>query len=77
MAGNEKLEVEILERRELPLPTVDGKERKEIWITYRFGTLPPGLLRLSAEGLTEEKELAAIRADIQRRTAQQPKKVKV
>lgn len=77
MTGNEELEVEIIERRELTLPTVDGTENTEVWITYRFGTLPPGLLRINKKGLDEKKEAAAIRADIQRRLSQQPKKMKV
>lgn len=77
MAAEGELEVQILERRELSLPTVEGEPRIEVWITYRFGTLPPGLVRIPKPELTPEKERTVIRADIQARLAQKPETMKV
>jgi len=77
VAAEGELEVQILERRELSLPTVGGEPRVEVWITYRFGTLPPGLIRLPKVDLTEDKIKVALKADIQARLAQKPVTMKV
>ena len=77
MALNEGAEVEIIERRELKLPGPEGEPVGEWWITYRYGRLPPGLVRIKSEQYTPETEKAFIKADIQKRLAQKTEKVKV
>ena len=77
VAAEGELEVQILERRELSLPTVAGEPKIEVWITYRFGTLPPGLVRIPKAEATEDKVKAVIKADIQARLAQKPETMKV
>jgi len=77
VAAEGELEVQILERRPFSMPTVGGEPRVEVWITYRFGSLPPGLVRIPQTELTPEKERAVIRADIQARLGQKPETMKV
>lgn len=77
MGEKEELEVEIIERRETPFPTVEGEERVEVWITYRYGRLPPGLVRIPKEKATPEEIKLRIRSDIQKRLAARPEKLKV
>ena len=77
MAEEEGLEVTIIERREIPLPSVEGEPTVEVWITYRYGTLPPGLVRVPKKDLTKEKEKALIKADIQRRIEAKPEVLRV
>lgn len=77
MAANGELEVQIIERREIPLPTAEGPPTVEVWITYRYGTLPPGVIRIPKDKFTGEEEKVRIRADIQRRLEEKPEVVKV
>jgi len=77
MAKAEGLEVEIIERRELKFPGPDGKIESEWWITYRYGRMSPGFLKISAAEYTPEVEKARIKADIKARLAQKPQTLKV
>jgi len=76
LAKDERLEVQILERREIPLPSLEGEPKSEMWITYRYGTLPPGLIRIPKEKWTKEEEARAIKADIQARLQAKPEVVR-
>lgn len=77
MPKDEALEVEIIERRELKLPGPNGKIESEYWITYRYGRLPPGLIRIRAADYTPENEKARIKEDIKTRLTQRPQTLKV
>lgn len=77
MAEKERLEVQILERREVPIPSIEGPPLIELWITYRFGTLPPGLVRILKEKWTKEEEARLIKADIQARIEAKPEVVRI
>jgi len=61
----------------MPFPSVEGPPRIEFWITYRYGTLPPGLIRIDKAAWTKEKEAVAIKADIQARLAAKPETVRL
>lgn len=77
MAEGTELEVQIIERREIPLPTAEGEPAVEVWITYRYGSLPPGVVRIPKAECTADVEKTRIRADIQRRLAEKPEVLKV
>jgi len=77
LAKEEKLEIQILERRELPIPSIEGEPRVELWITYRYGKLPPGLIRVPKEKWSKEEEAKLIRVDIQARLAARPEVVRI
>jgi len=72
VAKEGELEIQILERRELPLPSIEGEPRIELWITYRYGRLPYGLIRILKEKWTPEEEARLIKADIQARLQARP-----
>ena len=57
-----------IKRTELPAPTLDKPERKIYQVEYRTGELPPRFLYMDVEGWTSEVEIAAIRADLAKRT---------
>lgn len=61
----EKLEVEILEERDVSFPTLEGPPSVEVWITYRYGRLPPRLIRIPKGEATSEGKARAIRTDLQ------------
>jgi len=73
----EELEVRILEVREVPTPTTDEKEALEIWLTYRYGDLPPRLVRIPKAEDTAEERKKRIRADLQKALAAAPEVMKV
>jgi hypothetical protein len=62
---NEKLEVDILEERTVSLPTAEGPTREEVWITYRYGRLPPRLVRIPKERDSPEERARVIKTDLQ------------
>jgi len=72
LAKEGELEIQILERRELPLPSIEGEPKIELWITYRYGKLPPGLIRIQKEKWSKEEEARLIKADIQARLQARP-----
>jgi len=61
----EKLEVTILEEREVSLPTAEGPAIVEVWITYRYGRLPPRLVRIPKVEDTPENRARIIKTDLQ------------
>jgi len=76
--GEEKgLEVTILERREVSFPTAEGEPEVQVWITYRYGRLPPGLIRIPKKDLTPEVERARIKSDVEARLATAPERLRV
>jgi len=77
VAKEEKLEIQILERRELPIPSVEGEPKVELWITYRYANLPPGLIRVPKEKWSKEEEARLIKSDIQARIAAKPEVVRI
>jgi len=77
MAKEGTLEIQILERREIPLPTIEGEPKAELWITYRYAKLPPGLIRVPKEKWSKEEEARLIKADIQARLMAKPEVVRI
>jgi len=77
VAKEGELEVRIIERREVPFPTEEGGIRFEVWTSYRYGRIPPGLVKIPKEQYTPEEERARIKADIQARSAGQPEILRV
>lgn len=72
-----ELEVQILEVREVPTPTTDEKEAVEIWLTYRYGDLPPRLIRIPKAEDSPEERKKRIRADLEKAVAAAPEVMKV
>jgi len=56
-----------VKRTEMLVPTIDDPERKVYMIEYRSGELPPKFLYLPVKEWTKEKEVALIKADIEKR----------
>jgi len=65
VAEPEKLEVEVVEERVISLPALEGPAREEVWITYRYGRLPPRLVRIPKDEDTPENRARIIRSDLQ------------
>lgn len=55
-----------VKRKLLPTPTVDDPDRKVYFIEYRAGELPPHFIYMPEKEWTKEKEVAAIKADIEK-----------
>jgi len=73
----EELEVKILEVRPVPIPTAEGKEAVEMWITYTHGDLPPRLIRIPKEKDTPEERKKRIREDLEKAVKFKPEILKV
>ena len=77
MSKNGKMEVDILSQREVPIPGADGKLITEVWITYRYGTLPPGSVRILKTDYSDNKRKEIIKRDIEKRLNEKPKKLEL
>ena len=72
-----KLEVTILDEREIVTYPKIGEEARTTVLTYRFGDIPPRTLFIPKEEDTPTKRAALIRQDIDKALAFKPKKIKV
>lgn len=61
----------------LPSPTIDKPERKVYQIEYAAGELPPHFIYIEEKEWTKEKELKAIKADIEKRMGRAPEIVSI
>lgn len=77
MLKREEFEVTITSRRDVAFPTVEGGQRVEVWVNYRYGHMPPGLVKIPKKEYTAKKEKAEIKADIQARLKKKPETLKV
>jgi len=77
VAKEGELAVQIIERREVPFPTEEGGIRFEVWTSYRYGRIPPGLVKIPKEQYTPEEEARRIKADLQARLAGKPEVLRV
>jgi len=77
MAAEPEYEVEIISEETIEIPTIEGAPRKEVWITYRYGRLPPGLIKIPVEKDTPEERARMIREDLKTALLRERKTLKV
>lgn len=77
LAEKPKRTADIIGTSEIPVPAEGGGTTIQVWVTYRFGTLPPGTVRIPKEEYTDEKVAQLISQDVQRRLEQKPKTLEI
>jgi len=66
-----------ISRELLDTPTIDDLKRKVYQIQYQAGGLPPHFIYITEKEWTREKELKAIKADIDKRMGKAPETVTI
>lgn len=75
LAKEPKRTADIIGMSEIPVPAENGKTEIQVWVTYRYGTLSPGTVRIPKKEYTDDKVAQLIAQDVQRRLEEKPKKL--